>query len=158
MNTQQQPQSQIGDRVRDARLARGWSQRRLAKEAGVSENTILNTESGRHAARPSKRRAILDALGIVEADRSIDLDGVPDDVLIFLRHVSTRLSRMDENARARLLAQLYPQIIAEGPAFGEADDTDEVAARMAREARATVRRAHDPKRSAENGGSGLRSS
>jgi putative transcriptional regulator len=37
---------QFGQRIRAARLARGWSQGRLAREIGVSRSTISRIESG----------------------------------------------------------------------------------------------------------------
>lgn len=38
----------IGDRVRELRLKRDWSQGELGKRSGVAEQTISNIETGRH--------------------------------------------------------------------------------------------------------------
>jgi transcriptional regulator with XRE-family HTH domain len=40
---------ELGDRVRAARSARGWSQDRLARETGLSKQTIQNIEGGARA-------------------------------------------------------------------------------------------------------------
>ena len=37
----------IGRMIREARLARGWSQQRLADELGVSRQTVISLEKGR---------------------------------------------------------------------------------------------------------------
>lgn len=34
--------------VKESRKKRGWSQRRLAEEAGVTEQTVVNLERGHH--------------------------------------------------------------------------------------------------------------
>lgn len=39
----------IGEQVRCARLAKGLSKYRLAKSAGVSDNTIYNVEDGKNS-------------------------------------------------------------------------------------------------------------
>jgi transcriptional regulator with XRE-family HTH domain len=46
------------------RFVRGFSQRELARRAGVGKNTIVYLEHGRHAPRPRTARAICRALGI----------------------------------------------------------------------------------------------
>ena len=49
--------------LRERRQQLGWSQARLAQEAGVTENTVADAERGLRATRPSKLAAILAALG-----------------------------------------------------------------------------------------------
>jgi len=34
--------------VRQVRLCRGWSQEKLAREAGLSYQTVIRTEAGKH--------------------------------------------------------------------------------------------------------------
>ncbi len=46
------------------RIARLWSQRELASRAGVSENTVINIETGRRLPRLLTMRRIADALGV----------------------------------------------------------------------------------------------
>lgn len=41
-------ETRVGQRIREAREARGWSQEVLAREIGVSVRTITNLENGRH--------------------------------------------------------------------------------------------------------------
>ena len=50
-------------KIRAARLAKGWSQTRLAKEAGISMRTVFAIESGRPCHQATKR-SLLKALGI----------------------------------------------------------------------------------------------
>jgi transcriptional regulator with XRE-family HTH domain len=103
----------VSERIHDAREARGWSQEDLAEAAGVSPNTVLSIEKGKRKPWPRNLRAVLDALdlAVFEEDAALDLVGVPGDVRAFLRVVAHRMSAMDEDARGRLLARLYPQII-----------------------------------------------
>lgn len=126
MSEQQNP----GDRVRDARLARGWSQARLAREANVAENTVLSIEKGRRVTQGDKVRRILDALGMasLEEHSTLDLSGVPEDARTFLRVAARRLASMEEDVRARLLNELYPRLIV-------GESPEQAAIREARERR-----------------------
>lgn len=103
---------QVGARVREARRARGWAQARLAQEADVSENTILSIEQGKRETQAGKLRAVLDALELAApVGGDLDLDGVPDDVRIFVKVAVKRLTAMDHAERAQLLAELYPRLL-----------------------------------------------
>lgn len=77
----------IGERVRTARKARGWSQERLAKEAGVSPNTVLSIEKGKRQAQSGKLRPVLDALGLAPLtdEDKLDLTGVQHDARTYLQ-------------------------------------------------------------------------
>lgn len=99
------------DLVREAREERGWSQKRLAAEAGVSEGTVTNVELGRRRTQPAKLRAILDALDLAAVEQALDLTDVPIDVAIFLRHAAHRLAALDEDARGRVIADLYGRLL-----------------------------------------------
>jgi transcriptional regulator with XRE-family HTH domain len=57
----------IGRRIRHHREQRGWSQLRLAVEAGLIPNTIWRLERG-YDPRLSTLRSIADAFGIEVAD------------------------------------------------------------------------------------------
>lgn len=108
----QNQRQQVGDRIKAARDDRGWSQARLAQEARVSENTILSIERGQRTPQPAKLRAVLDALGLAApADGSLDLDGVPEDVRVFLRVAAQRLKVLPPDRRAQVLADIYPRLL-----------------------------------------------
>lgn len=109
---------QLGDRIRAARTEKGWSQARLATEAGVSENTVLSIESAKRTPQGEKLRAILDALGMVTpVDGALDLEGVPEDFQIFLRVAAKRGIALAgpeyADRRARILADIYPRLLAD---------------------------------------------
>lgn len=105
--------NEIAERILAARKSRGWSQRRLADEAGVAENTVIALEKGTRQPQEAKLRAVLSVLGMLEPiDGVLSLDGVPEDVRVFLRVAALRLKEMDEAERARVLADMYPRLIA----------------------------------------------
>lgn len=108
---------QVGARIKEAREARGWSQVRLAEEAGVSEGTVTSAELGKRKTQGDKIDAIFDALGMARLEDSSQLDmiGVPEDARAFLRVATRRFAAMDEGVRTRLLNALYPLLIEEEP-------------------------------------------
>lgn len=114
----QEQRKQLGDRIRETRRTRGWSQAKLALEAGVAENTVVSIELAKKSPQDAKIRAILDALGMVApADDVLDLEGVPEDVRIFLKVAAQRLKVMGADERARLLADIYPKMFGNGLAL-----------------------------------------
>jgi transcriptional regulator with XRE-family HTH domain len=58
----------IGQRLREERTLRGWSQRDLARETGVNTDTISGIETGQHEPRPSTLRKLAQGLGIEVRD------------------------------------------------------------------------------------------
>lgn len=54
--------------LRRLRRRKGWSIRDLAREAGVSADTVLDLENGRREARPSTMRKLAAALGVAIAE------------------------------------------------------------------------------------------
>jgi transcriptional regulator with XRE-family HTH domain len=56
------------DTVKEIRRRKGWSQKDLAEESGVGQDTISGIESGRHEPRPSTLRKLADALDVEVAD------------------------------------------------------------------------------------------
>jgi transcriptional regulator with XRE-family HTH domain len=56
------------DAVKEIRRRKGWSQKDLAEESGVGQDTISGIESGRHEPRPSTLRKLADALEVEVAD------------------------------------------------------------------------------------------
>jgi transcriptional regulator with XRE-family HTH domain len=58
----------VGERLKEERLLRGWSQRDLAREAGTTAETISSIETGQHEPRPSTLRKLAEGLGIEVRD------------------------------------------------------------------------------------------
>ncbi len=56
--------TQIGQRIREARTNRQWSQARLAKAASVSQPTVANWENGSHSPRETALERLTDALDV----------------------------------------------------------------------------------------------
>jgi transcriptional regulator with XRE-family HTH domain len=54
--------------LREFRRQKGWSQKDLANESGVGQDTISGIEKGRHEPRPSTLRKLADALEVEVAD------------------------------------------------------------------------------------------
>ena len=54
----------IGDRVRSVRKRRALTQAELAKAAGVSVDTVVKLENGRHEPRPATVRKLARALRV----------------------------------------------------------------------------------------------
>ena len=54
----------VGDKVRELRKARRWSQQRLGDEAGVTAQTVWNLETGRHVPETTTLLKIADGLGV----------------------------------------------------------------------------------------------
>jgi transcriptional regulator with XRE-family HTH domain len=53
-----------GDRVREHRLRRNWSQKTLANKAGVSVRWLINVEGNQDSVTPELATRLADALGI----------------------------------------------------------------------------------------------
>jgi transcriptional regulator with XRE-family HTH domain len=58
----------VGQRLKEERRRKGWSQRDLARETGVNADTISGIETGQHEPRPSTLRRLAEGLGIEVAD------------------------------------------------------------------------------------------
>ena len=71
------------DAVKEIRRRKGWSQKDLAEESGVGQDTISGIESGRHEPRPSTLRKLADALDVEVADffrePAVPLDEAPSE-------------------------------------------------------------------------------
>lgn len=63
MSATQMSAGGLGDRVRQARMTRGWSQSELASLAGVSRPTVARIEAGQQV-RVSTLNAVAAALGM----------------------------------------------------------------------------------------------
>lgn len=106
---------QIGNRVRHARESLGWTQAALARRAGVSPNTVLAIENGKHMALAVKLRAVFDALGLSPLGDVtwLNADGVPADAQTFLTVAAARLAVLSEEHRMRLIARVYPMLLVD---------------------------------------------
>ena len=101
-------------RVRAARKARGWTQKRLAEEAGVSLRTVQYFEGRTSAPQPENLRNMTRALGltsnnddeVAEATRS----EWPGEVRVFLDMMGAYLMTMPEGARMTVIHDLTRQI------------------------------------------------
>ncbi len=106
------------DAVKKIRRRKGWSQKDLAEESGVGQDTISGIESGRHEPRPSTLRKLADALNVEVADffrePAIPLDEAPRE--------AGRLSAIDValDAARRQIA-LENQAMFSGQGEGELD-------------------------------------
>ena len=58
----------IGQRLKEERQLKGWSQRDLARETGVNTDTISGIETGQHEPRPSTLRKLAEGLSIEVRD------------------------------------------------------------------------------------------
>ena len=54
----------IGEKLKDLRLRRAMSQRKLAEAAGMSQRAIVDLETDRREPRPSTLGKLAEALGI----------------------------------------------------------------------------------------------
>lgn len=61
----------LGENIKRLRMEKNWSQRKLAKMAGVSQGTIVNIEAGRRKTHHKTVADIAAALG-VEFDKLMD--------------------------------------------------------------------------------------
>ena len=106
---------QVGRRIAAARKERGWSQARLAEEAGVSENTVMTLESGSRATQAAKLHAVMEVLNLTTRNEGvIQVEGLQEDSRIYLTVAAKRLAAIeDDDRRARLLARMYPAMLEE---------------------------------------------
>lgn len=56
--------SKAGDKVRQLRKARRWSQQQLGDRAGVTAQTVWNLETGRHVPETATLLKIAEALDV----------------------------------------------------------------------------------------------
>ena len=106
---------QLGRRIAAARDERGWSQAKLAEEAGIAENTVSGMESGARGTQRAKLQAVMDVLDLTTRNEGIiQIEGLQGDALTFLTVAAKRLRAIeDDDKRARKLARLYPVLIDE---------------------------------------------
>ena len=103
----------VAAQVTEARARLGWSQERLAREAGVAANTVVSVERGSHRTQARKLAAIRTALGLAGPSLSLPLGDLPPDVRAFLRVAVRELSGLSEAERTRRMVRMFP-MLAEG--------------------------------------------
>lgn len=54
---------EMREKIKLIRLAKGWSQKKLAEKAGINANTILNFENGKTSSSIDVVMCILNAMG-----------------------------------------------------------------------------------------------
>lgn len=109
----------VAAKITQARKGLGWSQARLAAEAGVSENTVLSVEKGERNTQEGKLSAILAALHLMPDVGGLSLDGVPPDVAILVQVATPKLAAMNERQRDRVIKDIYLRLLT---ADGDLDD------------------------------------
>lgn len=67
----------VGERIREERDKRGWTQGDLSEHSGTNRDTISGIESGRHRPRPSTLRKIAVAFGLEVRDLFEDVTARP---------------------------------------------------------------------------------
>lgn len=87
----------LGDKIKEARRARHWSQQRLAEELGTQRQRIILWEKNRHAPHTHYQRLLADVLGL----RVQDFDAPKSDLELRVDAIEARL---DENMAARQCA------------------------------------------------------
>lgn len=72
-------QIEIGHRIRHVRIARGWEQKVIAKELGVSTNTVSTWETGQRSIPIDKFGQLATLLGVGWSYLGeADMRGLPD--------------------------------------------------------------------------------
>ncbi len=98
------------DTVKEIRRRKGWSQKDLAEESGVGQDTISGIESGRHEPRPSTLRKLADALDVEVADffrePAVPLADAPEAGPSLLDK-GLDAARHDEEKDSRAIARLH---------------------------------------------------
>jgi transcriptional regulator with XRE-family HTH domain len=103
------------DAVKEIRRRKGWSQKDLAEESGVGQDTISGIESGRHEPRPSTLRKLADALDVEVADFFRELAVLLAEVPTEAEPAVVAVGATPEEANEKLEQQLYaPARIAQG--------------------------------------------
>jgi transcriptional regulator with XRE-family HTH domain len=88
------------ERLKGIRAARGFSQRDLAKAAGIAQNTISAIERGNRPAQPSTLRKLADGLD-VSVDSLLTEDGIANkDIEERMTELEEQLAHLKETLRA----------------------------------------------------------
>jgi transcriptional regulator with XRE-family HTH domain len=88
----------VGDRIREARLAHGWSHEELASRVGVNWRTVYRWQNGQLPRWETLKR-LADVLGVPAADL-IQPEGIETTVDDLVSRVQELADRVDELARS----------------------------------------------------------
>jgi transcriptional regulator with XRE-family HTH domain len=88
--------SSVGEFIRERRLARGWSQRKLAAELGppITREQISRWENDKHAPGPTHAAALARALG-GDADEFRGLSGAPRRLRDLVEELMSRVEQLE---------------------------------------------------------------
>lgn len=84
--------------VRDLRNQKGWTQQRLAHEAGITQATVSTLEAGRRQPNMDSLQKIAKALG-VSIDGLIEGDSRSDEI----RYIERVFSQIPEEDKERIM-------------------------------------------------------
>lgn len=98
-------QREQGERIRNAREARRWSQEDLAAAAHVSPNTVISVEAG-NSARPSSLSKIEAALELEPFIEHVWNAGLPADVQLILETLGYFLADLPKADRPKAAAKI----------------------------------------------------
>ena len=116
----------IGEQIRDAREARGWSQFDLAERVGASERTIWSIENEGHMARPRTMVRILAELGIAGTEENTR-GRWPTHVRVITAAVADLLTSLPEHERREWASDLTMRVINDDARMaGRSDWPDDV--------------------------------
>lgn len=82
------PRMSVGKRIKEARVARGWSQGQLGERAGVSQTGISSWERGRTEPTRDDVRRVAAALGVEVGEIELGPDGGATDSVSVVGYVS----------------------------------------------------------------------
>lgn len=86
----------LGNRIREYRKERGFSQEILAEKSGVSTNTISRIEGGQMAMSVGILQRIVKALG-VDANKLLGISTEVNETKIWVSAFSSRVQELKEN-------------------------------------------------------------
>ena len=99
------------EQVRLLMEQRGWTYVELAEASGLSKNTVGDALSGRKIPHAATIRKMFDALDVPrEPQGLLRIEGLPDDVRIFLTVAARGLSIMEQADRDVMIDVLYRRL------------------------------------------------
>lgn len=118
--------SDFGQRVKQAREAKGWSQTELAEKAGVSRQAIFSVETGEtKTMRPENLFRAADALGVKarwlatgegpkapELDRTINAEALKIAVLDVEKAIHKTTGKLTTEKKCELITAVYEMYIS----------------------------------------------